>query len=68
MGTAVSKRGRTAVVRNRLRRILREAFRLERPELPLGIDLVLLPPRPAQELSLSSTRESLIRICRKVPQ
>lgn len=65
MGTAVTKRGRTAVVRNHLRRMLREAFRLERPTLPAGLDIVLLPPRRTRALVLTATRESLRRVCEK---
>ncbi len=65
MGTAVTKRGRTAIVRNHLRRILREAFRLERADLPAGLDLVLLPPRACKSVALDKTRGSLVRICRR---
>ena len=32
-----------AVVRNRWKRCLREAFRLSRGQLPVGVDLVVIP-------------------------
>jgi ribonuclease P protein component len=43
LGLVVSKKHGKAVKRNRIRRLLREAFRLERPTLPVGLDLVCIP-------------------------
>ena len=37
------KKVRRAVARNRVKRLLREAFRLGKEELPPGIDLVVVP-------------------------
>jgi ribonuclease P protein component len=42
LGLAVPKRG-TAVERNRIKRVVREAFRLSRAKLPAGYDLVVSP-------------------------
>jgi ribonuclease P protein component len=53
LGLSVSRKWGGAVVRNRLRRLFREAYRLTRPELPTGLDLVLIPRRndpPLEEL------------------
>jgi ribonuclease P protein component len=44
LGISVSrKKVRAAHARNRLKRLIREAFRLSKSELPAGIDLVVLP-------------------------
>ncbi|MHB0961374.1 MAG: ribonuclease P protein component [Pirellulaceae bacterium] len=47
LGLSVSRRVGNAVVRNRWKRIIREAFRTLRAELPAGLDLVVRPRRGA---------------------
>jgi len=61
LGLSVSRKVGPAVVRNRLRRLYREAFRLTRAELPLGLDLVLIP-RGGQKPTLGELKESLARL------
>lgn len=51
-----------AVRRNRLRRLFREAFRLERHALPAGHDLVLVPAAPRLEPELAALRAELVRL------
>ena len=45
MGLAVTRKTGTAVVRNRVKRVLREFFRLHGGILPCGTDIVVTPKR-----------------------
>ncbi len=53
LGLSVSRRVGNAVHRNRIKRRLREAFRLIQPTMPAGYDLVIIvkphAPKPMQE-------------------
>src|SRR6266481_8271680 len=46
LGLSVSRKIGQATHRNRLRRLYREAFRLTRRDMPVGLDLVLIPRKP----------------------
>jgi ribonuclease P protein component len=61
LGLVVSRKCGNAVVRNRWKRCLRDAFRLVQHELPAGLDLVVLPRRGAAAAS-PRLRESLLML------
>lgn len=61
LGLSVSRKVGGAVVRNRWKRVLREAFRLNVEQLPVGLDFVIVPravPPPTMPLAA----ESLLRL------
>lgn len=61
VGLSVSRKIGSAVIRNRFRRLYREAYRLGKAELPTGLDLVLIP-RGKEEPTLEQLRTSLPKL------
>lgn len=65
LGLSVSRKFGGAVQRNRLRRLYREAFRLTRADMPVGLDLVLIP-RKAEPPTLDHLKQALPRLVKQV--
>jgi ribonuclease P protein component len=65
IGFAAGKRLGNAVVRNRMKRLLREAYRLNQARLISGVDLVLVSRKVMVGAELSTIIRSFLDLCNK---
>ncbi|MFO0941510.1 MAG: ribonuclease P protein component [Pirellulales bacterium] len=65
LGLSVSKRVGNAPLRNRWKRMIREAFRLSYSKLPTEMTIVVRPRKDARPKS-SDVAESLLRLTKRV--
>jgi ribonuclease P protein component len=62
LGLAVPKRIGNAVARNRIKRLIREAFRLNRDSLPGSIDLLVVVKKPLDNPSLGQFSDRILSL------
>jgi ribonuclease P protein component len=70
LGISIPKKTGNAVVRNRWKRWIREAFRTQRTRLPRGIEIVIRPKRDAVgsfQVIADSLVSTVTRAVRKLP-
>ena len=68
LGLSVGRRLGGAVRRNRIKRLLREAYRLNRLLITASCDIVIVPRTQWTDLSLGAIQPSFRRTLRKIEQ
>lgn len=63
LGVTVSKKVGGAVARNRVKRLLREAFRRRKALFPQGLDLVFVAKRSAVEAHYEQVAREIEKLC-----
>ena len=62
LGIALARGWSGAVARNRAKRLVREAFRTHKGELPKGLDIVVVPRTNWAEPSVNDVAAELVRL------
>ena len=61
LGISVSKKVGNSVVRHRVKRLIREAYRLNEESFPPGYDYVIIARKPAAEKGFHEIEKSLLK-------
>jgi ribonuclease P protein component len=65
LGITVSKKVGDAVLRNRVKRLVREAFRRNKALFPQGLDVVFIAKRNAVETEFDQVVREIQRLCHR---
>lgn len=65
LGISASKKIGNAVVRNRIRRVIKEIIRLNQQSIAEGYDYILIVRKPAVDLSYKEVEKSIKHVFRK---
>lgn len=65
VGFAAGKRLGCAVVRNRVKRLLRETYRLNQYKLISGVDLILVGRQPITKVGFADVEKAFLDLCKR---
>jgi ribonuclease P protein component len=65
LGVSASKKIGNAVVRNRMRRVIKEIIRLNGAKIVPNIDFILIVRKPAVEMETKQLEKSIMHVLRK---
>lgn len=65
IGFSISKKVGKSVIRNRIRRVYKEAFKAVDKYLAKGYDFILIARKPAVDASFRQASKELYNLCRK---
>ncbi len=68
LGIALSRGWRGAVARNRAKRLVREAFRTRKHELPKGVDVAVIPRTNWAEPTVAAIGDELVRLLQRAAE
>ncbi len=66
LGITVSKKVGKAVVRSRVKRVVREVFRRKKEDFPRGADIVFIAKHNAPSVTFAGLLEEMQGLCRKL--